>query len=255
MPQNLHAGRHAETALRDPVDDPGRVAPDDVWTGTIRGGPEVVTALHSPRERIVRAILDGLYEGRYHPGDRLIEARLTEEYGASRGPVREALNRLSAMGVVSLTMQRGAEIRRLSLAEAIDVLVVVQNLVGLAAQLAAERIHLPGGAEQLRNALQRLETAEVRGDSSRYGAARENFYATLHQIGGNRELSRAMSGMQSHLVRSQFSRTMAALDRSRQADYRQIAAHVLEGKAAQARAAARNHIGRVITLLSKSRAS
>ena len=57
----------------------------------------------SPRERVVRDLIRGLYEGRYKPGQRLIEAQLTATYGISRGPVREALNRLAASGIVVLT--------------------------------------------------------------------------------------------------------------------------------------------------------
>jgi DNA-binding GntR family transcriptional regulator len=60
-------------------------------------GPELANAAtRSPREHIVRDIIGGLYEGRYVPGQRLVEADLTRQYDASRGPVREALNWLSA---------------------------------------------------------------------------------------------------------------------------------------------------------------
>jgi DNA-binding GntR family transcriptional regulator len=56
----------------------------------------------SLREIILRAIIRSLYEGRYDLSQRLIEAELTAAHGVSRGPVREALNRLAAMGIVEL---------------------------------------------------------------------------------------------------------------------------------------------------------
>ncbi len=51
-------------------------------------------------------------EGRYAPGQRLIEADLRREYGVSRGPVREALRRLATEGVVDFVPNRGALAKR-----------------------------------------------------------------------------------------------------------------------------------------------
>ena len=48
------------------------------------------------------------------PGQRLIEADLTRDYRVSRGPVREALKRLAAEGVLTLTRHRGAYVRAMS---------------------------------------------------------------------------------------------------------------------------------------------
>lgn len=53
--------------------------------------------------RIVRQVLDGLFSRRLRPGEFLgTEAQLIEAYQASRVPVREALGRLEALGVVSI---------------------------------------------------------------------------------------------------------------------------------------------------------
>ena len=63
--------------------------------------------LSSP-DQVVAALIRGLQAGRYVPGQRLIEADLTKELKVSRGPVREALKRLAAEGLVSLIPHRGA---------------------------------------------------------------------------------------------------------------------------------------------------
>jgi DNA-binding GntR family transcriptional regulator len=111
----------------------------------------------SPRDLIVRDLIKGLYEGRYLPGQRLVEADLTAHYRVSRGPVREALNWLAAHGIVSLTLQRGAQVRRLSREEAVDILVIVESLIGLAACLAAIRARSSEAAGRLRQSLLRLD--------------------------------------------------------------------------------------------------
>ena len=42
---------------------------------------------------VYRGIVDGLYRGRYVPGQRLVEADLTRDFEVGRGSVREALLR------------------------------------------------------------------------------------------------------------------------------------------------------------------
>ena len=48
---------------------------------------------------VYRGIVDGLYRGRYVPGQRLVEADLTRDFEVGRGSVREALSRLAAEGL------------------------------------------------------------------------------------------------------------------------------------------------------------
>ena len=61
------------------------------------------------REAIVRDNINGLHDDRYEPNQRLQEAKLTAVYGISRGPVRDALYALSAIRIVDLTPQCGAQ--------------------------------------------------------------------------------------------------------------------------------------------------
>jgi DNA-binding GntR family transcriptional regulator len=87
--------------------------------------------------RVVRSMLEGLYQGRYVPGQRLTEGDLMRTFAVSRGSVREALNRLEAEGVVTLTRNKGAYIRALTRSDADDALAIVEVVIGLAARLAA----------------------------------------------------------------------------------------------------------------------
>ena len=56
---------------------------------------------------------------------------------AEVGLLAAIADRLAASGIVVLTPERGAEVRKLSIKEAIDTLVVVQGLIGIAARLDA----------------------------------------------------------------------------------------------------------------------
>jgi DNA-binding GntR family transcriptional regulator len=203
----------------------------------------------SPRERVVRDLIRGLYEGRYQPGQRLVEAQLTATYGISRGPVREALNRLAASGIVVLTPERGAEVRMLSISEAIDTLIVVQGLIGIAARLAAMHIDRPGAAARMEAAVEGLLQFDPASGDAEHAKLRGRFYRALTDTAGNSELSRVLPNVQIHLIRVQFYNVMKATDRTRKKDYRQIADAILAGRASTAEAIAKRHIGRAIEAL------
>ena len=61
-------------------------------------------------ERVVASVREMILDGRLVPGARLGEVELAESLGVSRTPVREALTRLGAEGLVELTPNRGARV-------------------------------------------------------------------------------------------------------------------------------------------------
>lgn len=207
----------------------------------------------SPREIIVRAVVRGLYEGRYEPGQRLVEAELTAAHGVSRGSVREALNRLAASGVVELTLQRGAQVRILTIDEAVDILVVVHGLIGIAARLAATRITQPGAAERMMATVDAISAFDPESSTPEYAIARDNFYAALTGLAGNKELRRVLPTVQIHLVRVQFRAVLRSTNSRRHNDYRRIANAVLAGSPAAAEAAVHKHLDRSIAALAAFR--
>ena len=62
-------------------------------------------------------ILSAIDNGTYRPGDRLVESELADRFGVSRTPVREALQRLSAEGLVDVEEFRGASVRNATMDE------------------------------------------------------------------------------------------------------------------------------------------
>ncbi|WP_066554630.1 GntR family transcriptional regulator [Croceicoccus bisphenolivorans] len=202
------------------------------------------------REVVVRDIIQGLYDGRYEPGQRIYEAQLTAAHGISRGPVREALNALAAMNIVSLVPQKGAQVRVLGVDEAIETLVVAQTLIALAARLAAES-NRDGPAfarfQEAARALQRFKSGDS--TNSDYAVARDSFYGALTALASNAELSRVLPTVRVHLIRTQFRSILRADDATWLRDYGRIADAVMAGQAKAAEAAARTHISRAISRL------
>lgn len=61
----------------------------------------------SLRDRIEKQILDIILEGKFKPGDRLVESAIADGLGVSRAPVREALSALEREGIVINIPRRG----------------------------------------------------------------------------------------------------------------------------------------------------
>jgi DNA-binding GntR family transcriptional regulator len=207
----------------------------------------------SSADKVFRGIVRGLYDGRYVPGQRLVEADLTSEFKVSRGSVREALNRLGAEGIVTLNLHRGAHIRSLTREEAFEIVDLLEVLVGLAARLAAQRIGLGGHRALLQGSVAALSDRKRRAQFFAFVRARNAFYRALLEIAGSGELKRVLASVHVNLIRVQ-SRTFEAESGSegnRLEHYRAIAAAVLAGDARRAETAARRHVRNVRELLSR----
>lgn len=90
-------------------------------------------------------IRQAIVEGRYAPGDRLVEQALGEELELSRTPVREALRRLEVEGLVTSRRNRGVIVHSATDDEVHDLYELRARLEAYAAELAAER----GSPDQL----------------------------------------------------------------------------------------------------------
>ena len=72
-------------------------------------------------ERAYSAVRDGILQGRYNAGSRLTEQELAAAVGVSRTPVREALRRLHAEGLVEFEPNHGAVVALFELEDAEEI--------------------------------------------------------------------------------------------------------------------------------------
>lgn len=91
-------------------------------------------------DELAQAIEQKIVTGEIAPGTVLRQETLSEQYAVSRTPVREALRKLQAAGIVQLEPRRGARVRGPSAREVREAYEVRAELEGLAAALAAARI-------------------------------------------------------------------------------------------------------------------
>lgn len=207
--------------------------------------PVAKTVTKSSPDIVFDAITTAIQNSTLVPGQRLVEADLTESLGVSRGPVREALKRLAAEGIVTLNQNRGAFVRALNRKDAQDLLQVLEVTCGLGANLAARQVSKGYLAEEFDAACEELLSHEDKGDSRSFIEARRKFYDVLFRASGNDELHRIIPLMQIHLLRLQFQTLMTEPDRSKQFDeYRAVIAAIRQGHFKRADRLMRIHIWR-----------
>jgi DNA-binding GntR family transcriptional regulator len=145
------------------------------------------TAAPSAAERAYRHLKRSILEQVYPGGSLISEGEIAEATGVSRTPVREALLRLEAEGLVALYPKRGALIRPVSAREIVDV-VEARRLVELH---AAERVW-PRRHElkaDLARWLTAMREAHAAGDLRALMEADRAFHASVVEAAGNEILA------------------------------------------------------------------
>lgn len=85
-------------------------------------------------------IEEAIVSGELEPGSVLRQEQLSERFGVSRTPVREALRRLAALGLVSFVPNRGVRVRTLSHDELEQAFLVRAELEALVTEIAAPKL-------------------------------------------------------------------------------------------------------------------
>lgn len=94
----------------------------------------------SLHEQVAQRLRQMLVEGRIAPGAKLNERELCEALDCSRTPLREAIKRLAAEGLVELLPHRGAVAVSMDEQSVRDTFEVMAGLEALSGELAAQRI-------------------------------------------------------------------------------------------------------------------
>ena len=90
-------------------------------------------------DEIALALEDAVISGELAPGTVLRQETLSERFGVSRTPIREALRRLAATGLVSFEPNRGVRVRAIPREELREAFLVRAELEALVTELAVPR--------------------------------------------------------------------------------------------------------------------
>lgn len=201
--------------------------------------------------RVHTLLREAIITGGIQPGERLVERDLAEKFAASRTPVRAAIKRLAAEGLVDQSPNRGAVVKRLSIADTVQLLYVREALEAMACRLAAEN----GPRDAIARLLvivDRMEKVTEASDFVSYYRLSGEFHALIHGAAANGPLSKLVDQVNIQVARFQFRNLLLAgrIPES-VAEHREIAQAIAAGDADRAEAAIRRHISIVRDLIVK----
>lgn len=148
----------------------------------------------SAQQRAVQQIRDLIVSGELPPGVHLQEQTLSDYLGLSRTPVREAFRVLATEGLVVIRPNRGAEVRRMELAELMDTFEVIATLDGYAGLLTAARATDAQIAEIAQLHREMIDCFE-RGERLGYFKCNQAIHQRIIDASGNPVLVRQLQGL------------------------------------------------------------
>ncbi|KQW46932.1 GntR family transcriptional regulator [Nocardioides sp. Root1257] len=141
--------------------------------------------------------------GDFVPGQRLVEAELSDAFGASRGAVRAALLQLDHEGLVERVANRGARVRAVSVEEAVAITEVRMVVEGLCAAKAAENV-TDADITELRDIGRRMQEAVRAGEIVVYSQLNTMLHDRVRELAGQPVATEVLSRLLARNVRHQF---------------------------------------------------
>lgn len=143
-------------------------------------------------DRIARQIEDAIMSGGIGLGDRINIDELARQFKVSHIPIREALKKLEAIGLIVLEANKSAHVLDLSEGDVRHIFEVRKTLEGLAVALAARRIDA-SGKRDLRAMVQKMRQTAKSKDFVSMFAADKKFHQIIWDLSGNPFLVKALS--------------------------------------------------------------
>jgi DNA-binding GntR family transcriptional regulator len=210
--------------------------------------PESGFQVQSVADQVYAALRERIANGELERGSRLHQEDIASEFGVSRTPVREALRKLAAEGLVDLFANRGARVATATdeqLRSSYETRLAVEPG---AARIAAKR-QIPEAIEAMRAAIREEEKAGR--SSAKHFHANRAFHLAVIEGTGNPQLVSFME----HVWIGRIGATLyeARLDpKGLSADHEAhiaIADAIEKGKPAEAERLVRGHLERALELI------
>jgi GntR family transcriptional regulator of gluconate operon len=128
-----------------------------------------------------------IVRGELQAGSRLVEDTLAEQFGVSRGPIRDALRILDNEGLVE-SRKRGIFVIGLSGEEISDLYALRESIESLALTLAVERADSDEWS-RAEACVDEMRAAAASGDREGFGSADTRFHGTLYALSKHRRLN------------------------------------------------------------------
>ena len=214
--------------------------------------PEAL-AIAGLADEIAYRLRADILEGRLPLGAALRHEQLAARFGVSRTPIREALRKLQATGLVELSPNRGAVVHTPARHELADVYELRADLEGFACELACARATdadvelLDAAQERLAAAIEGVQRLDEAGFDAAVADANGAFHDAIHRAARNARLLTSIRELQHFFPRDSVWRAIAddpaTLHAMNIVEHERIAAALRARRPARARRAMRDHVG------------
>ncbi len=133
---------------------------------------------------VVESIRNAIHDGTLPAGTPLVEARIAEEMGISRAPVREALRRLEQEGVVISIPYKGTYVTEVTPEVMLEIATLRTMLETFAVERALPKLRATG-FQQLRGFVDVMREAAACQDAGRMLEAHMGFHRTPYELAGH----------------------------------------------------------------------
>lgn len=151
--------------------------------------------------KIFNIIRDDILNGKYSEGEKLVEAKLAEELGVSRTPVREALKQLELDGMVENIPNRGVIVKGITKQDIQDIFTIRTAIEGIAAAWAVERI-TEEELQDLKEAYELMEFYAFKKDIEKFAEFNTKFHETIYKATKSRYLEQVLKDFQYYMKQS-----------------------------------------------------
>jgi DNA-binding GntR family transcriptional regulator len=144
------------------------------------------------KEEIIQRIKDSIIRGKWKPGERIIELKLSKEFNCGRAKIREGLRQLEQEGFIDIVPNVGAVVSELSQKDIVQIYDLMGVLEGLSLRIATPFLSKEV-IEQIEKLVAKVE--ESKDDPFYMSQNNFEFHRFLTDLSGNERLINFMENI------------------------------------------------------------
>jgi DNA-binding GntR family transcriptional regulator len=143
-----------------------------------------VQVFQTKTQHIYQALKTAIIGGKYKPMERIVISQISREYGSSDIPVREALKKLEADGLINNEPYVGCRVASLNLDELEEIYQVRSELEGLATRLVAKKLD-ESDRKAMQVQIEEMARVIADGHYDQIGRLNREFHKSIYSLCGN----------------------------------------------------------------------
>jgi len=203
------------------------------------------------RDVVFESLKDAIMNGKLEQGKMITEQQISREFGISRTPVREALYKLTATGLIRIIPHKGFLISKWSIKEIRDVFEIRIVLERLAVELFI-RNYYQENLEELENITRKMEKAVQENNFMEAAKMNNKYHDLIIEKSDNHEISNVMEPLKNKInIFRLISISTPSRLKTSLAEHRNILASISKKDIEDAKKLIEIHIRKVLDIIEK----